>query len=93
MDKHGLLLVVNTKHNKKHNRYATEDDLHNKRILNGSTISVGTSVKRLAKYTINKINASGAKIDNMLFYLRGYADSSSIANSVRTMAIRFCWTK
>ena len=74
MDKHGLLLVVNTEHNKKHKRYVTEDDLRNKSIANGSTISVGTSVKRLAKYIINKINASGAKIDNFLFYLKSYAD-------------------
>ena len=74
MEKHGLLLVVNTGDNKKHKRYVTEDDLRNKTIANGSTISVGTSTKRLVKYLITKINASGAKLDNFLFYLKSYAD-------------------
>lgn len=61
--------------NKKHKRYVTEDDLRNKTIANGSTISVGTSVKRLVKYLITKINTAGTKLDrNLLFYLKSYAD-------------------
>ena len=61
--------------NKKHKRYVTEDDLRYKTIANGSTISVGTSVKRLVKYLITKINTAGTKLDrNLLFYLKSYAD-------------------
>ena len=54
-------------------RYITDDDLRNSTIANGSTISIGTSVKRLANYCIKKI-CDKVDIDDNLKWLRGYAD-------------------